>query len=202
MGPISVTIEGRGLQYVIWTDINNSICSPGSLSHTPCMAADWFHLTLHCIDWLGIWTQSGIQGTSDCQTAMHLPSTGDKVYDAGVWIRCLDQSLEWLTLEIRDAINPCQLVMHIAHCRHWNTNIPQSRCLLLVEDNTLGRLRVFKISSQVQTSFYQNQFELGGNNSRFSDSDQRGRGALTVTSNQQQDWPAQQQRAGCKYHQN
>ena len=86
-----------------------------------------------------------------------------------------------------------------AYCtlhRHWNTNIPRTRCLLLVEDNTLGRLRVFNISSQVQTSFYQNQFELGGNNSRFSDSDQRGRGALTVTSNQQRtgqrssDWDA------------
>ena len=39
MGPISVTIEGGGLQYVIWTNINNSICSQGWVSHSDCIIA-------------------------------------------------------------------------------------------------------------------------------------------------------------------
>ena len=105
--------------------------------------------------------------------------------------------------DIGDKIGHQSLSACHAHCRLQTLEHKYSPDpLSAVEDNTLGRLRVFNISSQVQTSFYQNQFELGGNNSRFSDSDQRGRGALTVTSNQQQDWPAQQQRQGCKYHQN
>ena len=155
--------RGGGGQYVIWTDINNSICSQGWVSHSHCIMAPG---TLHCVSTDSTSEHNlvfrGPQIISPCICLMPEAHSSSLLLHPGVWVKCsVAESGMWLTAEISLGINPCH-AQHAKTTRHWNSDILLTLSVILSVSN---------IASKVQTTFYQNQFKPSGNNSRFSDSD-------------------------------
>ena len=104
---------------------------------------------------------------------------------------CLGQMLScrvWHLTDIRDKTGHQSLSCTTCHQprQDTGTQIFSWPCLLSVI------LSVSNISSKVQTTFYQNQFKPSGNNSRFSDLDQkeerRGHWLLALASSGMQIW--------------